>query len=102
MREDQLYERSVVDAIADGVMCPALLELVCGALASSGTAPERVCPTLTAIQGLCSSACWRMSKVPGPNRLEATMHMRSHACSGMQSSMSWSTDVTHRDLPLPE
>ena len=38
MQPEQLKERSVFDAKADGVMCPALLELACEALASSGTA----------------------------------------------------------------
>lgn len=42
MKTEQQGERSVLDAKYEGLMCPALVELVCEALGSSGEHPMGV------------------------------------------------------------
>ena len=91
MREEQVKERSVFDAKADGLMCPALLELVCEALASPGRAPgASECPTRSAV-GSVQRRMLAPVQGPGPQpwRLEATAHTWLHACSAVQGSTSW-------------
>ena len=55
---------AVRDAKFEGVMCSALVELVCEALASSGR--ERSCLSDTHLRRKrCSSACRRLFRTPG-------------------------------------
>lgn len=62
--EEQLPRADVQAALVKGLLCPALLELVCEALESSGRGPERfmACQILHAVQS-CSSTCRRSMQI---------------------------------------
>ena len=61
--KEQQSEDDVQTAREKGLLCPALFELVCEALESSGRGPERMhaCQTLDAVEA-CSSTCRRSSR----------------------------------------
>ena len=84
----------VLDAKAEGIRCPVLMELACEALKSCGRAPQGLgLPGLRGCLWYCSSACIRLFNVPGPARMQAMRGRRPtwHACSEAQSC----TEVGH-------
>ena len=78
---DQRSDPRVLAAIAEGLRCTALVELVRDALKSSGASAQGL--TLGCIVKSAAAACMRLLNVPGPACLQArcALGVTLHACS---------------------